>query len=263
MEEQPAAGAPSVEVAVTDGVATLRLRNPRRKNAITADMAADIVAFCERVDTDETIGAVVVAGEGGYFCSGADTRDLGAASDDPATTDSMLRTTRVYSSFVRVGRLPVPTVAVMVGGAVGAGMNLALACDVVLATPTAVLDSGFLARGIHPGGGHFSLLGRGLSRSQAMAMGALGAPVSGEQAVSLGLVWATYDEHEIEQQARSLAARAGSDPELSRRIKHSADLELGPNATSWAAAVELERGVQMWSLRRKGEAGWTASRSGG
>jgi enoyl-CoA hydratase len=246
-----------IVVDVRDGVARLTLNNPTRKNAITREMAQLIEHFCDRVDLDETIGAVIIDARGGYFCSGADTRDLAVASSDPASSEALSRTSAVYTSFTRVGLLPVPSVAVVAGGAVGAGINLALAADVLLVTPDAVLDSGFLARGIHPGGGHFSLLGRSLSRQQAIVLGALGVAISGEQAQHIGLAWLACDAETIGQRATEIVAIPARDPLLARRIKKSADLELGPAAVPWAAAIELERGVQMWSLGRKGEAGWT------
>jgi enoyl-CoA hydratase len=193
---------------------------------------------------------------GDYFCSGADTRDLAASSANPASSEAIARTSAVYSAFHRVGSLPVPTVAIVTGGAVGAGVNLALASDVLLVTPQAILDSGFVARGIHPGGGHFSLLGRSISRQQAIAFGVLGNAVSGEQAVRLGLAWKACPRQTIWDEAAQLVRLAARDPMLSRRVKKSAVLELDDPAVSWGAAIELERGVQMWSLGRKGKAGW-------
>ena len=247
---------PPVVADFRDGVARLTLNNPAHKNAITRDMGRLIEQFCDRVESDETIGAAIIDACGGYFCSGADTRDLAVASSDPASSEALSRTSAVYTSFTRVGLLPVPSVAVVIGGAVGAGINLALAADVLLVTPGAVLDSGFLARGIHPGGGHFSLLGRSLSRQQAIVLGALGVPISGEQAQRLGLAWLACDAKTIHQHATDLVALPARDPVLARRVKKSADLELGAGAVPWAAAIELERGVQMWSLGRKGEGGW-------
>ncbi|MER5917139.1 enoyl-CoA hydratase/isomerase family protein [Streptomyces sp. NPDC001982] len=243
-------------VGVDAGIAHLTLNNPRRKNAITPDMAELIESFCDRVAADETIGAVVMDATGDYFCSGADTRDLGLSSANPASTEAIARTSALYSAFVRVGTLPVPTVAVVTGGAVGAGLNLVMAADVVLVTADAVLDSGFVARGIHPGGGHFSLLGRSLNRQHAMALGALGVPLSGEQAVHLGLAWKTCPSETIHAEAEALVRFAAGDPMLARRVKKSAALQLDSPRASWAAGIELERGVQIWSLGRKGEAGW-------
>jgi enoyl-CoA hydratase len=254
-------GDASVLIGAQDGIARLTLNNPRRKNAITFEMAQLIEQFCDRVKDDDTIGAVIIDARGDYFCSGADTRDLGASSANPASTEAVTRTSAVYSAFVRAGSLPVPTVTVVVGGAVGAGLNLALAADVLLVSPDALLDSGFVARGIHPGGGHFSLLARSLSRQQAMALGVFGAAVSGADAARLGLAWRAGAPETIRREADELVRLAAADPLLSRRVKRSAALELGPAAIPWAAAVEVERGVQMWSLARKGEAGWNQNPS--
>ena len=250
-------GAPVV-FDVRDGVATLVLNNAARKNAITLEMASLIEQFCCRVDEDQSVGAVVVSATGTYFCSGADTRDLASSSSDPASSEAVARTSAVYGAFLRVGALAVPSVSVVVGGAVGAGMNLALATDLMLVTPDAVLDSGFPARHIHPGGGHLALLGRTAGRPAALAMGMFGVALSGAEAVSRGLAWDHGDAADLPTMARRLVAVPASDPALARRLKTSAQLELGPPVVSWASAVEIERGVQMWSLGRKGKAGWAA-----
>jgi enoyl-CoA hydratase len=238
------------------GIARLTLNNPRRKNAITLEMAAFIEDFCSQVEADETIGAVLLAGAGGYFCSGADTRVLAASSADPASPEAVASISAVYRAFTRIGSLPVPTVSLVEGGAVGAGMNLALATDVLLVTADAVLDSGFLARGIHPGGGHLTLLGRRLGYQQTAAHALLGRAMSGTEAVTRGLAYAAYDAAELLPAATELVALAAKDPELTRRVKQSLTLELGGSPVTWPTAVEIERGAQMWSLARKGREGW-------
>jgi enoyl-CoA hydratase len=240
----------------SSGIGRLTLNNPARKNAITSSMAKQIAAFCARVASDDSIGAAIIDSAGDYFCSGADTRDLAAASAAPASTEAVARVSMVYDAFVDFGSLPVPTVSVVVGGAVGAGLNLALAADVVLVTPDATLASGFVGRHIHPGGGHFTLLGRVLNRQQAIVLGVLGHTITGTEAVGLGAAWKALAEPALAEEALALVAGAAADPVLARRVKRSAVLELGPNAVSWAAAVELERGMQMWSMARKGDDGW-------
>ncbi|MFG3524299.1 enoyl-CoA hydratase-related protein [Nocardia nova] len=254
-------GAPSeppVRTEFTDGVATVTLNNPRRKNAISLEMAALIDDFCARVETDTDIGAVVVRAAGAYFCSGADTRDLAASSADPASPEAVRRTSAVYGSFVRVGSLPVPTISRVVGGAVGAGLNLALATDLMAVTPQARLDSGFLARGIHPGGGHLALLGRSVGWSGTIALAACGQSLTGTEAVQRGLAHLVAEEADLDARIAELTGPPAADPELTRRIMASARLELGPPAVSWASALEIERGVQMWSMSRKGEASWSS-----
>lgn len=258
--DDPVSAAPEDPVLTefTDGVAQLTLNNPHRKNAIGLEMAALIGEFCDRVASDHTIGAVVVRSAGPYFCSGADTRDLAASSADPAAPESVDRTSAVYGAFVRVGSLPVPTIARVVGGAVGAGLNLALATDIVVVTPDAVLDSGFLARNIHPGGGHLALLGRAVGWSDTIAMAACGRSLTGSEAAARGLAHAAVPEADLDAVIDGLTAPAADDPELTRRVMTSARLELGPPAVAWSSAVEIERGVQMWSMSRKGRASWSS-----
>lgn len=245
--------AASILTSFTNGVARLTLNNPRRKNAITLDMAAAIEQFCDQVAADGSIGAAVVDAAGSYFCSGADTRILAAASADPASPESVVQLSAVYKAFVRVGSLPVPTVGVVVGGAVGAGLNLALAVDLLIATPDAKLDSGFLARGIHPGGGHITLLNRAMGRANTIALAACGQSLTGDQAVERGLAYAAAPIEDIPAIVDGLTAPAARDPELTRRVMSSVRLELGPPAVTWDSAIEIERGTQMWSMARKGQ----------
>ncbi|ANY22254.1 enoyl-CoA hydratase-related protein [Gordonia terrae] len=259
-QQSPGSGTdePAILTSFVDGVARLTLNNPRRKNAINLVMAAAIEEFCDRVTSDPGIGVVVVDAAGSYFCSGADTRDLASSSADPASPEAVARTSAVYGAFVRVGSLPVPTIAVVVGGAVGAGLNLALAADILVTTPDTVLDSGFLARGIHPGGGHISLLGRSVGRPHAIAMAACGQSLTGSEAAARGLAYAAVPAADLAALVDGLAAPAARDPELTRRVMTSARLELGPPAVPWSSAIEIERGVQMWSMSRKGRESWSS-----
>lgn len=206
------------------GVAVVTLSNPRRKNAITLEMGAAIEAFCDEVEADDSIGAVLVQGDGGYFSSGADTRVLAASSADPASPEAVASVSALYRSFTRVGSLPVPTVSLVRGGAVGAGMNLALATDLLLVTPDAVLDSGFLARGIAPGGGHLTLLGRRVGYQVAAAMSLLGRALSGTEAVERGLAYAACEADALLPMALDVVALAAKDPQLTRKVKQSLTL---------------------------------------
>ena len=240
------------------GVARLTLNNPRRRNAISLEMAARIAAFCDQVESDESIGAVVIDAVGSYFCSGADTRDLAASSVNASSPEAVARTSAVYGAFVRAGSLPVPSISVVAGGAVGAGLNLALATDLMIVTPDTTLDSGFLARGIHPGGGHLALLGRAVGRSETVAMAAFGRSMTGQQAVDRGLAHACVALDELPELIQEMVSTAAADPELTRRLFQSVRLELGPPAIPWASALEVERGVQMWSMSRKGQDKWSS-----
>jgi enoyl-CoA hydratase len=243
------AGEISVERA--DGVATIVLRAPERRNALTLSMARELVEACEEVDADPAVGAVVVRGEGGYFCAGGDRQTLADAGRDPAAPEAWEGIGHVYRSFARVGELEPPTVAAVRGGAVGAGVNLAFATDLRVVGAEAAIVSGFLPIGLHPGGGHGVLLGRTGAREAASAMALFGERIDGTRAAELGLAWAAVPDEEVEDTAMTLARRPAADPELARRVARSLRAELGPPGLSWPVALDLERASQMWSMRRK------------
>jgi len=233
------------------GVATLTLNAPDRRNALTRAMARELVDACEEIDADISVGAVVVRGEGGFFCAGGDRQTLADAGRDPATPEAYAGIGDVYRSFQRVGELESPTVAAVRGGAVGAGMNLAFATDLRIVATDAKLISGFLPIGLHPGGGHAALLGRTGAREATAALALFGQRIDGTRAAELGLAWEAVEDAQVDARARQLAAVPGTDPELARRTARSLRTELGPPALPWSAALEIERASQMWSMRRK------------
>ena len=235
----------------SDGVAVVTLAAPARRNALTVAMAEALIAACESIDADRTIGAVVVRGEGGFFCSGGDRATLAAAGRDPAAPATYAGMGAIYRSFARVGELEPPTVAAVRGGAVGAGLNLMLATDLRIVAEDALIVSGFMPIGLHPGGGHGALLGRTGAREAAAALALFGERIDGRRAAELGLAWRALPDEEVDAAALKLAERAARDPELARRTARSLRSELGPPPLPWPAALELERSAQMWSMRRK------------
>jgi enoyl-CoA hydratase len=240
-----------VRVEQEGGVARLILDAPARRNALTVEMARAMVQACDDLDADPSVGAVVVCGEGAYFCAGGDRPTLAAAGEDPAHPDQFDGMGDIYHAFARVGQLQAPTIAAIRGGAVGAGMNLAMATDLRIVARDAVLASGFIPIGLHPGGGHGVLLGRTGAREATAALMLFGERVDGTRFAELGLAWAAVDAADVEAKALELAARPGADPLLARRTAASMRTELGPPALPWNAALELERPAQMWSMRRK------------
>lgn len=244
-----------ISVERRDGVATVTLDAAERRNALTHSMAQELVEACEQIDADASVGAVVVQGAGGFFCAGGDRKTLADAGRDPAAPDAYAGLGTVYRSFARVGELEPPTIAAVRGGAVGAGVNLAFATDLRIVAREAKIVSGFLPIGLHPGGGHGTLLGRTGQREAAAAMALFGEGIDGARAAEVGLAWQAVGDEEVEDVAAELAARAAKDPELARRTARSMRAEWGPPALPWPAALELERASQMWSMRRKDLAG--------
>jgi enoyl-CoA hydratase len=237
----------SVSVDAADGVATITIDNPEVKNALSEPMALELMRICEDLDTDPSVAAAVIRGSGNTFCSGADTRVLLSPEQARATSPA---SRSLYECFLRVGSMAMPTIAAVLGAAVGAGLNLALSADLRVVARDARLIAGFQRIGIHPGGGFFSLAGRLAGREAATAMGVFGEEVSGERAVQLGLAWMAVDADDVVDQALQLASWLASDPELARVTVRTMRLELGPPPMAWPAAVELERGPQAWSRER-------------
>jgi enoyl-CoA hydratase len=237
--------------SVDQGVAVITLNAPERRNAFTAPMVRELLDACAAADADEAVGAVVVRAAGESFCSGAHRATLADAGQDPARPDRFRALGLTYNAFVRVGELQPPTIAAVRGHAVGAGVNLMLATDLRIVAEGARIMTGFLRIGIHPGGGHFVLLGRAAGREAAAGMSLFSEEIDGRRAAELGLAWVSLPEAEVEPRALELARRVAADPELARAAARSMRLELGPPAIPWPAALEAEKAVQMWSLRRK------------
>jgi enoyl-CoA hydratase len=239
-----------IRVERVGNVAVVTISSPEVRNGLTAAMGEQLGDACAAIDRDMSIGAAIVRGDGGTFCSGADTRTWGSMVD-PASAEAYEQTSSVYGAFMKVGLLKVPTIAAVRGAAVGAGLNLALATDLRIVAVNARLLSGFLRIGIHPGGGFFTLAGRLAGREATAALGLFGEEVSGERAVQLGIAWEAVEDQSVDDRAMELATVAAKDPELTRHALASLRSELGPPSVSWPAALEMERGVQMWSQRRR------------
>src|SRR5437870_4627981 len=235
-----------VKVEHRDGVAVVTLVDEARRNAMTAPMVDEIVATFDVLESDGTTAAVVVTGAPPAFCSGADVSSLGALAE--SSNDAERRSvTSIYEGFLRVLRSPLPTVAAVNGPAVGAGFNLALACDVRIAGVSARFDTRFLSIGIHPGGGHTWMLERAVGPQAAAAMVVFGERVEGQRAAEIGLAWACHPDDELIERAVALAARAAAVPkELAAATLGT--LREAPWQPDFDAAVTAEIGRQTWSM---------------
>src|SRR6266852_1852236 len=197
---------PEVMLMRREGVAVITLAAPERRNAFTPGMVGELLAACDEVDRDESLGAAVITGEGESFCSGAHRDILKEAGQDPMHPDHYATMSGTYDAFYRVGQLKVPTVAAVRGHAVGAGVNLMLATDLRVVAESARILTGFARIGIHPGGGHFALLGRLIGREAASALSVFGIEIDGRRAAELGLAWEAVPAERVEERALEIAA---------------------------------------------------------
>ncbi|MGO1167962.1 MAG: enoyl-CoA hydratase-related protein [Janibacter sp.] len=235
---------------VDEGIATITLAAPERRNALSVEMSRELIDAARTAETDAGVGAVIISG-GEHFCAGAVRSVLAETGRDPVEDTAYRNLETVYAAFTTIGSIDLPTIAAVRGAAVGAGLNLALATDLRIVSRTARLLPGFAQIGIHPGGGHLSLLHRVAGREAAAAMGLFGEEVDGDRAVDLGIAWSAHDDAEVDDAARAIARRSAADPELARRLVRSFRRQTAPGGVPWEVAVELERSPQMWSLRRK------------
>jgi enoyl-CoA hydratase len=232
---------PQVLVDRRDRVAVITVNDPDRRNALNVGLCDELVAAVDAAEADDGVGALVVTGTPPAFCAGADLSQLGASQREGLE--------RIYSGFLRVASSSLPTVAAVNGAAVGAGMNLALACDVRIAAARARFDTRFLDLGIHPGGGHTWMMRRIVGPQAAAAMVLFGEVLDGAEAARAGLVWRCVEDDAVVDEAVALAARAASGPpELVARIKAT----IGDMASidTHAEAVERELGPQVWSINQ-------------
>ncbi len=236
-----------VTLSVESGVALLTLNRPDERNTLTADMVAAIASAMDKVEADRSVGAVVVTGAAPAFCAGANLGNLAEA-----TAESL---GAIYEGFLRIARSPLPTIAAVNGAAVGAGMNMALACDVRLAAERAKFDTRFLQIGIHPGGGHTWMMRRILGPQATFATVVFGEVVDGREAERIGLVWKCVADDQLMPEAMKLAMRAAETPRdllesVKKTIKDMADVRTHPDA------VKRELDPQVWSTRQP----WFAER---
>ncbi|TFV74438.1 enoyl-CoA hydratase/isomerase family protein [Blastococcus sp. CT_GayMR19] len=232
------------------GVAVFTVDNPDVKNGLTPEMGLQLSALCDEVDADRAVGAAVVRGAGGMFCSGADRRRWNPGADQ-AEDQNYKELGAVYTAFKRVGSLSMPTIAAVRGAAVGAGINLALATDLRVVAENARLLAGFLRIGLHPGGGYFTISSRTAGREATAAMGLFSEEIDGVRAAEIGLAWKAVPDDQVEDLALELAGRAAKDPELAREAVRSFRTEAGPPGIGWDAGLHFERATQMWSMRRR------------
>jgi len=229
-----------IELEIADRVATVTLNDPGRRNIVSAALNAAVLEAMDDLESRSDIGAIVVTGAPPAFCAGADLDDLAACD-----TEEKLRT--IYSGFLRLADSPLPTVAAVNGAAVGAGLNLALACDVILAGASARFDTRFLQIGLHPGGGNTWRLRRITDLQTTMALVLFGETVDGVRAAEIGLAWRCVPDADLLSEARAMAARAAAGPaEVVRSMK--ATIQGNDAITRSEDAVAAELGPQLASL---------------
>lgn len=227
----------TIDYSVEADVATLRLNRPERFNSLNAVMRRELLEALGQAFGESR--AVLLTGAGEAFCAGQDLGDV-----DPARGADLHRLlTEEYGPLVRaIVQSPVPVVCAVNGVAAGAGANLALSADIVLAARSARFIQAFARIGLVPDAGGTYWLPRLVGLPRAMAMALLAEEVDGATAAQWGLVWRAVTDDVLYDEARDVAAHLAKGPtQALRRIRHAMrrGLEQG-----LSAQLELEAGLQ-------------------
>ena len=233
------AGHPLVSLEILEGsIALLTLCDTDRRNALRIELSLDLeTAVVEAMAAN--VDVLVLTATPPVFCSGGDLDDL--ITPRASLSD-------IARGVEALANAPIPTIAVVEGAVIGAGINLPLACDVILCTPDSMFDPRLLDLGVHPGGGQLRNLAVRIGRQGAAALSLLGDRLTGSEAAEVGLAWRCVPSTEIVDLAMSFARRAASrPPEAMRRTKETLDATINVDRES---AVAIELAQQQWSIEQ-------------
>ena len=246
------------------GVARLVLDNPGQRNAMTDAMTESWTRAVDELAVDPDVRVVVVTGEGSAFCSGGNPAWI---AGEPDAEVDYLRTRMMafYRAWLSIRKLEVPTIAAINGHAVGAGLCMALACDIRYAAQGARMSVPFVRLGMHPGMAATYLLPNAIGDSAARELLLTGRAVEGEEALRLGLVSQVFAQDTFDAEVRAIAEQvAGTAPIPSRYTKVALrdgghrDFE---SAVQWEAlaqpitlaTADLQEGVAAAREKRKAD----------
>ena len=194
-----------------DGVAVLTLNRPEALNSFTNQMHAEVREALETVSLEASIRCLLLTGEGRGFCAGQDLNDGMGAGDGALDLNALIEEN--YNPLIKtLMGLEVPVICAVNGVAAGAGANIALACDIVLAARSASFIQAFCKIGLIPDSGGTWTLPRAVGLPRAMALSLLGDKVPAEQAESWGMIWKCFDDDQLMNQAMSMARHLATQP---------------------------------------------------
>lgn len=232
-----------VDLTADGGVRTVTLNAPDRLNALDRPLLDELREAVRRVADDPEARALVVTGAGRGFCAGA---DLDGLFGDRTRPTGVLRQVLldVYASFLPLRDLAIPTISAVHGPAVGAGLNIALACDVIVAGPDAKFGPTFTSIGLHPGGGCTWMLTQRIGAGNAAAVLYAGDLVDATTALRLGLAQELVDDPkaratELATLYASRSPRLMADVKETIRVAATSDLATTLDVESWAQASSL------------------------
>jgi 2-(1,2-epoxy-1,2-dihydrophenyl)acetyl-CoA isomerase len=216
-------GTPHLEVVVDEGVATITMNRPERRNALSGDMLAALARTLAAVETDDDVGCVLLTGAGGAFCAGGDVKGMASGGDaggaGGTSPDAVVHRQRLMQRATsgKLHEMPMPTVAALPGPAAGAGFSLALACDLRYAVAGAVLTTAFARVGLAGDYGGTWFLTRLVGTARARELYYLSEKITAEEAAALGVVNAVFPPDEYDEAVAAVARRLAEGPRVAQR----------------------------------------------
>ncbi|WP_377267486.1 enoyl-CoA hydratase/isomerase family protein [Peterkaempfera sp. SMS 1(5)a] len=202
-----------LEYKVEDGIATITLNRPARKNAFTFEMIADWAKALRDAAADPAVRVVVLTGAGKGFCAGVDLDTLLDVEDEPLEHKNMLHE-RIHQVARALEDLDKPVIAAINGDAVGAGLDMALMCDMRFVARSARLSEGYIRLGLVPGDGGCWFLPRLVGQAKALELLLSGDFVDAAEALRIGMVNRVYDDEMLLEETYAFAARLAANPPL-------------------------------------------------
>jgi 2-(1,2-epoxy-1,2-dihydrophenyl)acetyl-CoA isomerase len=229
----------NIEFAIDKGVAVLKLNRPDALNSFTAEMHGEVRDVLTQASEDKLVRAVLITGNGRGFCAGQDLNDRSVAPGEalPDLGDSV---EKFYSPLIlQITTMQKPVICAVNGVAAGAGANIALACDIVIAGRSASFIESFCKLGLIPDSGGTWHLPRlvGMARAKGLAM--LGPKVSAEQAEAWGMIWQVVDDEALMSTALGLAEQMATQP--TRGFAFTKEAFAASAANTLEQQLEMER----------------------
>ncbi|WP_433602354.1 enoyl-CoA hydratase-related protein [Nocardia sp. CA-135953] len=234
-----------LQTRVEDGVLILTLNRPDARNALSPELVDALHRALDQFVEDDTQHSAVIAGNGRAFCAGLDLKVYAEANADRSQVSSLIR---------RIGLLPKPVIGAVNGPAVAGGLEMALGCDWLVGSPTAMFADTHVRIGAFPGGGMTVRLSRAVGVRTAKAMSLGGLRLDADAALRTGLLSEIVDPDQLVARATELAAvAAAADQDLVHGIRTLID-QNADRALPEALAFEAQE-LQTW--RTRGRTGWT------
>lgn len=226
-------------ISRSDAIATITLNRPDKINSFNRAMHRQLAAALNSAGLDDTVRAIIIKGSGRGFCAGQDLADL--SMDPNAPTDLGDLVGDFFNPLVlQIQALPKPVIAQVHGIAAGAGANLALSCDLVIAADTAQFLQAFVNIGLMPDSGGTWFLPNLLGKQRAMGLALLGEKLNGADAATWGLIWQSVPADQLETATLRCASRlAKLPPRALTQIKQA--ILAAPNATLPAQLLREQR----------------------